>query len=114
MAQVHLPVHMGQQRTDGAAVELGHVAKDIPINLLQPQAGGEPVQTNGSGQGTHQLHVEPPDERIDADGLKAPMHTLPQFFSLNHTVDTPLPYEPLSWNTPSVALWKLNGIASSR
>ncbi|CAI8701997.1 DNA-directed RNA polymerase [Pseudomonas sp. IT-P258] len=90
MTQVNFAIHMRQQVIDRATIDPGHRPQNIPINLLEPQTGGEAIQSYGAGEGLGQPHIELANKRINPYILVRTVSPLFLPF-INHNADTPLP-----------------------
>jgi hypothetical protein len=62
---MYFAINPGQQGVDRTAIIPRNTAQDIPVDLLQPQAGGEPIQAHRPGLRLCQAHVKLTNEGIN-------------------------------------------------
>src|SRR5476649_1059792 len=67
IAKVHFPVDVGKHRIDLTTIGLGNLGKDVPVDLLQAQAGRQAIQTHRFRMWLRQLHIEIFHERVIVD-----------------------------------------------
>jgi hypothetical protein len=61
---VNFPINVRQYRIDGTTVTACNLGQNVPVNLLQPEACGQPVKPDRARLRLREVHIEAFDEWI--------------------------------------------------